>query len=111
VYNDRKDFASAQLVSTRNIHFGLFNNWFTGGLNMQIEHHLFPTMPRHNLHKAAAQVEAFCQRNSLVYEVRGSQTGKRTVTASSMRCGALRQEEDGDSLVYEVRDSQTGRGR
>ena len=50
------DFASAQLVSTRNIHFGPINDWFAGGLNMQIEHHLFPTMPRHNLRKAARQV-------------------------------------------------------
>ena len=36
VYQDVKDFATAQLVSTRNIHFGLFNDWFAGGLNLQV---------------------------------------------------------------------------
>uniref|UniRef100_A0A7S0RZB0 Cytochrome b5 heme-binding domain-containing protein n=1 Tax=Pyramimonas obovata TaxID=1411642 RepID=A0A7S0RZB0_9CHLO len=68
VYDGEMDFASAQLVSTRNIHFGPLNDWFAGGLNMQIEHHLFPTMPRHNLRKAARQVEELCGRHGLVYE-------------------------------------------
>ena len=30
---------------------GLVIDWLWGGLNYQIEHHLFPTMPRHNLKK------------------------------------------------------------
>jgi len=46
VYSDRKDFASAQVVSTRNIHFGLFNNWFTGAEHADrappVPHHAAP---------------------------------------------------------------------
>jgi fatty acid desaturase len=38
-----------------------------GGLNYQIEHHLFPTMPRANLRHAQATVREFCGRNGLDY--------------------------------------------
>lgn len=46
-----KSFACMHLYTTRNMHPGPFVDWLWGGLNYQIEHHLFPTMPRHNLHK------------------------------------------------------------
>lgn len=68
VYNESKDFVNAQVVSTRDIKAGRFNDWFTGGLNRQIEHHLFPTMPRHNLNRIAPEVEALCKKHGLVYE-------------------------------------------
>lgn len=68
IYEGSKDFASAQLVSTRNIFGGLWNDWFSGGLNRQIEHHLFPTMPRHNLAKTAAAVKDLCVKHGYVYE-------------------------------------------
>lgn len=42
------DWPSLQMNATCNVEGGLFNDWFTGHLNYQIEHHLFPTMPRHN---------------------------------------------------------------
>ena len=38
-----------------------------GGLNYQIEHHLFPTMPRPNLRSAQPLVRAFCQEHGLPY--------------------------------------------
>jgi acyl-lipid Delta6-acetylenase / acyl-lipid (9-3)-desaturase len=75
VYMDKKDFVSAQLVSTRNIDSSLFMDWFTGGLNFQIEHHLYPTMPRHNLRRAKPLVEAFCKRHGFMYETCGMDTG------------------------------------
>ncbi|EEQ98027.1 Delta-5/delta-6 fatty acid desaturase, putative [Perkinsus marinus ATCC 50983] len=44
--------------------------WFylTGGLNMQIEHHLFPTMPRHNLPKTTFLVKSLAQELGLPYK-------------------------------------------
>lgn len=57
-----------QVVSTRDIKANMFNDWFTGGLNRQIEHHLFPSMPRHNLSKISAHVESLCKKHNLVYE-------------------------------------------
>ena len=41
-----------------------------GGLNLQIEHHLFPTMPRHNLLKVRPLVQKFCKDNGLVYQTK-----------------------------------------
>jgi hypothetical protein len=42
---------------------------FTGGLNRQIEHHLFPTLPRHNLAKVQKLTRALCSKHGIYYEV------------------------------------------
>eukprot|EP01024_Parvocaulis_polyphysoides_P063984 TRINITY_DN7420_c0_g4_i2.p1 TRINITY_DN7420_c0_g4~~TRINITY_DN7420_c0_g4_i2.p1 ORF type:complete len:523 (-),score=68.23 TRINITY_DN7420_c0_g4_i2:1004-2470(-) len=69
IISDRdENFASAQILTTRNIQSSVFVDWFTGGLNFQIEHHLFPTMPRHNLPVVQKQVKELCERNGLEYE-------------------------------------------
>jgi acyl-lipid Delta6-acetylenase / acyl-lipid (9-3)-desaturase len=86
VYMDKKDFVSAQLVSTRNIDSNMWMDWFTGGLNFQIEHHLFPTLPRHNLTRAKDMVMQFCKDNKFVYETCGMDTGTYRVLA---RLGAI----------------------
>jgi fatty acid desaturase len=38
-----------------------------GGLNYQIEHHLFPHMPRPNLRRAQPIVRDFCARHGISY--------------------------------------------
>jgi fatty acid desaturase len=38
-----------------------------GGLNYQIEHHLFPLMPRNNLGKARELIKPFCEQHGVVY--------------------------------------------
>jgi fatty acid desaturase len=38
-----------------------------GGLNYQIEHHLFPSMPRPNLRRAQPIVRAYCQEQGVAY--------------------------------------------
>ncbi|KAL3692131.1 hypothetical protein R1sor_005782 [Riccia sorocarpa] len=68
MYNEPKDFVTAQLSATRNIKNQFFYDWFSGGLNWQIEHHLFPTMPRHNLGKVAPHVKALCAKHGLEYQ-------------------------------------------
>jgi len=62
------DFLQLQLNTTRNVESSLFMDWFAGGLNLQIEHHLFPTMPRHNLLKVKPIVEEFCKNYNLPYQ-------------------------------------------
>jgi fatty acid desaturase len=42
-----------------------------GGLNYQIEHHLFPNMPTPNLRRAQPMVRAYCQRLGIPYEETG----------------------------------------
>ena len=42
-------------------------DWFHGGLQFQIEHHLFPGLPRHNLRKASLLVHPLCRDLGLHY--------------------------------------------
>jgi len=48
------DFLRRQVLTSRNVRGGGFTDLFLGGLNYQVEHHLFPNMPRVNLRKAQA---------------------------------------------------------
>ncbi|XP_049747715.1 fatty acid desaturase 2-like protein FADS2B [Elephas maximus indicus] len=61
------DWFSTQVLTTCNVEQSFFNDWFTGHLNFQIEHHLFPTMPRHNYHKVAPLVRSLCAKHGLQY--------------------------------------------
>ena len=61
-------FVRRQVITSRNIAGGRFTNLLLGGLNYQIEHHLFPSMPRPNLARAQGIVRAFCLENDLGYE-------------------------------------------
>ncbi|EMP32026.1 Fatty acid desaturase 2, partial [Chelonia mydas] len=63
-----RDWLSAQLAATCNIEQSFFNDWFTGHLNFQIEHHLFPMMPRHNYCKIAPLVKSLCTKYGVHYE-------------------------------------------
>ncbi|XP_032080806.1 acyl-CoA (8-3)-desaturase-like [Thamnophis elegans] len=67
-YDQNLDWFSAQLAATCNVNESLFNDWYTGHLNFQIEHHLFPTMPRHNYYKVAPLVKSLCAKHNIKYE-------------------------------------------
>jgi fatty acid desaturase len=56
-----------QVVTSRNVTGAPFTDWALGGLNYQIEHHLFPSMPRPNLRAAQPIVRRHCQRLGLPY--------------------------------------------
>ena len=43
-------------------------DWFHGGLQYQIEHHLFPQLPRHNLPKVKPLVMELCKKHDIKYE-------------------------------------------
>jgi fatty acid desaturase len=60
-------FARRQIITARNVAGGRFTNLMLGGLNYQIEHHLFPTMPRPNLARAQSIIRAFCIESDLGY--------------------------------------------
>jgi len=62
------NFVELQLRTTRNGTPGVLFDWFCGGLNYQIEHHLYPTMPRNNLFKTSLYVKEFCRENGLKYD-------------------------------------------
>jgi fatty acid desaturase len=60
-------FARRQVVTSRNIRGGRFTTFVLGGLNYQIEHHLFPSMPRPNLRRVQGLVRDFCAATGLGY--------------------------------------------
>lgn len=60
-------FARRQIITARNVSGGRFTTFVLGGLNYQIEHHLFPTMPRPNLARARDLVRGFCLQGDLGY--------------------------------------------
>ncbi len=64
---DRSDFLRRQVLTSRNVRGGWFTDLALGGLNYQIEHHLFPSMPRPNLRRSQALIKQFCQQRGLPY--------------------------------------------
>jgi len=62
-----RNFLDLQLGGTRNIRPHPFMNWLSGGLNLQVEHHLFPTMPRNNLLAVRPLVQQFCKEQDIEY--------------------------------------------
>jgi fatty acid desaturase len=61
-------FLERQVLSSRNITSHPVWDYLFGGLNFQIEHHLFPTMPRVHLKRARSIVKPFCAVHGLSYE-------------------------------------------
>jgi fatty acid desaturase len=56
-----------QVLTSRNIRSGRFVDTALGGLNFQIEHHLFPSMARANLRRAQPIVRRFCAARDIPY--------------------------------------------
>jgi len=62
-----EQFFSFQLKTTRNIDATWYDHWFHGGLEFQIEHHLFPQLPRHCLERVQPFVKDICKRHNIPY--------------------------------------------
>ncbi|MFG3509430.1 fatty acid desaturase family protein [Streptomyces sp. NPDC047821] len=60
-----------QVLTSRNIRGGPLTDWFLGGLNYQVEHHLFPSMPRPHLRLAQPAVRAHCRSLGIPYTETG----------------------------------------
>jgi fatty acid desaturase len=61
------DFLRRQVLTSRNVAGSRLVDFVLGGLNYQIEHHLFPNMPRPNLRRAQPLVRAFCRQHHIAY--------------------------------------------
>jgi fatty acid desaturase len=64
---ENTDFLRRQVLTSRNIRGGWLVDLALGGLNYQIEHHLFPSMPRPNLRRSQPMIRAYCQRHGVAY--------------------------------------------
>lgn len=65
--DSKVDFLTRQVLTSRNIRGGKIVDWAMGGLNYQIEHHLFPRMPSANLHKVRDIVRDHCADYGIPY--------------------------------------------
>jgi fatty acid desaturase len=70
--DNRLDFLRTQVLTTRNVKPGFIADFMYGGLNYQIEHHLFPLMPRNNLGKARKIIKPFCAKYGVPYYETGT---------------------------------------
>jgi fatty acid desaturase len=65
--DSQMDFLHRQVLTSRNVLAHPVTDFWYGGLNYQIEHHLFPRMPRNKLREAQAIVKDFCRDHSIGY--------------------------------------------
>jgi fatty acid desaturase len=79
--DDRPDFLRRQVLTSRNVRGGRFTDLLLGGLNYQIEHHLFPSMPTPHLRRARPIVQAYCAELGISY----AETGLFTSYAQALR--------------------------
>jgi fatty acid desaturase len=64
---EKLDFLRRQVVTSRNVTGGRTLTAALGGLNYQIEHHLFPCMPNRNLRHCQPLVKRFCAEQGVPY--------------------------------------------
>ena len=78
-------FLERQVLSSRNVSPHPVWDFMFGGLNYQIEHHLFPTMPRVHLGRARRLIKPFCISQGLGYEEMGPLMSYRMVFEQGIR--------------------------
>lgn len=61
------DWMTRQIRTSRNIRSSYLTDFLYGGLNYQIEHHLYPTMPRRNLRHVRPIVLDYCAKHGIPY--------------------------------------------
>ena len=91
IHDDEKNesWFTLQLRATCNLCKSSFNDWFTGHLNFQIEHHLFPTMPRHNYYKIQPHVQSMCRKYNIPYVLKSLRQAFWDILSSLKRAGAI----------------------
>lgn len=65
--DEKVGFLRRQVLSSRNVSGNFLIDFIFGGLNYQIEHHLFPSMPRANLRRAQPIIRSFCNECHIPY--------------------------------------------
>lgn len=81
------DFLRRQVLMSRNITGGRLTDILYGGLNYQIEHHLFPSMPRVGLRKVQPIVKQYCQELGVKYTETTAMQSYRIVVQYLNRVG------------------------
>jgi fatty acid desaturase len=81
------DYLRKQVLTSRNVKGGRLMEVALGGLNLQIEHHLFPGMPSVHLNRARPIVRDFCAEKGIPYHETGLIQSWREALAQLHRNG------------------------
>src|SRR3954452_5259173 len=65
--DEELDYVQRQVLTSRNVRGNRVTDFVLGGLNYQIEHHLFPNMPRPNLRHAHPLIRSFCEEHGIAF--------------------------------------------
>jgi fatty acid desaturase len=82
-------FLPRQVLTARNVRGHWLADFCLGGLNYQIEHHLFPSMPRNRLREASVIIRAFCAAHEIPYHETSAWTSYREVVAHLNRISRI----------------------
>ncbi|WP_131740128.1 fatty acid desaturase family protein [Actinomadura roseirufa] len=77
-----------QVLTSRNVRGGAVTDWLMGGLNYQVEHHLFPSIPRCNLRRVQPMVREHCARVGLPFTETGLLESYRLALGHMREVGA-----------------------
>jgi sphingolipid 8-(E)-desaturase len=72
-FPDRQLRTTSDVICPRSVEF------LHGGLHLQVAHHLFPRLPRHNLRNASVMIKEFCKEEGLTYAEFGFVKGNKEV--------------------------------
>ncbi len=75
-------FLRQQVLTSRNVRSHPLIDFWYGGLNFQIEHHLFPSLPRNKLRETQRVVRRFCEEWEIGYHQTGLVQSYREILAS-----------------------------
>ena len=100
----RIDFLRRQVLTSRNVRGGAVTDFALGGLNYQVEHHLFPSMPRPNLRALQPLVRAHCAERGVPYLEMGLWESYGVVVAYLNRVGLSER----DPFVCPLRQATRG---
>lgn len=84
---DKLSYLEKQVITARNLTPSLLKDYIFGGLNYQIEHHLFPNMSRKYLKKAKEVIKHYCQTNKIPYKETGFFTCYKEIITHMHRVG------------------------
>jgi fatty acid desaturase len=87
-HNSPMDFLHRQVLTARNVRANPITDYWYGGLNYQIEHHLFPSMPRRHLAQAHHIIREFCQQHAIAYHETSVARSYREIVAYLHEVGA-----------------------
>lgn len=97
-----ESFPHRQMRTTSDVICDPSIEFIHGGLHLQVTHHLFPRLPRHNLREASALVKAFAAEHGLTYAEFGFIAGNREVI------GTLRAVAEQVQLMGRVAHAEVG---